>query len=196
MRPRCGQFVWIVLLAALSFEAAPVRGQIWKQFVPSRSTGSGDPRTTGDTARSANAAADTRAQRTSNERRPQQTPAVGDGYAITQESGPWLIVAASFSGNGAEKQAHDLASELREKFHLNAYVHEMDFKFKDDADNGGKYGSANRRRFRRGDEARELAVLVGDFASIDGPDAQQMLARVKSLEPAALNVDQAQTAQS
>src|SRR5262245_35650954 len=40
------------------------------------------------------------------------------------------------------------------------------------------------------------AVLVGDFASIDGPDAQQMLNRVKTLEPNALNVDANQTAQS
>jgi hypothetical protein len=189
MRPKCGQCVWIVLLVLSFFDAAPVRGQIWKQFVPTRSAAP-------DSTRSANATAEPHSPRVPNEGRLQQSAAIGDGYAITQESGPWLIVAASFSGNGAEKQAHELASELREKFHLNAYVHEMDFKFKDDADNGGKYGSANRRRFRRGDEARELAVLVGDFASIDGPDAQQMLARVKSLEPAALNVDQAQTAQS
>jgi hypothetical protein len=119
-----------------------------------------------------------------------------DGYAMTQNSGPWLIVAASFSGHGAEKQAGDLASELRDKFHLHAYVHEMDFKFKDDSEKGSNYGSSTRRKFRRGDEARELAVLVGDFASIDGPDAQQMLARVKSIEPDALNVDESQTAQT
>src|SRR5258705_1339095 len=196
MRPRIGQFVWIVLLAATFFDAVPVRGQIWKQFVPtSRGAGSGDPRTTGGDARSANEAAEARAPRVANEGR-QSTDANADGYAMTQDSAPWLIVAASFSGNGAEKQAHDLASELRERFHLHAYVHEMDFKFKDDSDAGSKYGSTNRRRFRSGDEARELAVLVGDFASIDGPNAQQMLARVKSMEPNALNVDPNQTAQT
>jgi hypothetical protein len=197
MRLRIGQFVWIMLVAATFFDAAPVRGQIWKQFVPtSRGAGSGDPRTTGGDARSANQAAEPHAPRVANEGRQQSADANADGYAMTQDSGPWLIVAASFSGNGAEKQAHDLASELRERFHLHAYVHEMDFKFKDDSDAGSKYGSTNRRRFRSGDEARELAVLVGDFASIDGPDAQQMLARVKSMEPNALNVDPNQTAQT
>ena len=119
-----------MLLAATFFDAAPVRGQIWKQFVPtSRGAAPGD-------IRSANEAAEPRAPRVANEGRQQLADANADGYAMTQDSGPWLIVAASFSGNGAEKQAHNLASELRERFHLHAYVHEMDFKFKDDSDTG------------------------------------------------------------
>src|SRR4030095_4872327 len=36
----------------------------------------------------------------------------------------------------------------------------------------------------------------GDFASIDGPDDQQTLRRIKTLEPNALNVDASQTTQS
>ena len=43
---------------------------------------------------------------------------IADELALTQDSGPWLIVAASFSGNGAEKQAHDLADELRRQLPL------------------------------------------------------------------------------
>jgi hypothetical protein len=199
MRPRCGQFVWIVLLVATIFDAAPVRGQIWKQSVPtSRGSASGDNRSTwaSDNTRAANGSQETRVPRVANAGRQQLANADASGYAMTQESGPWLIVAASFSGNGAEKQAHDLAAELRDSFHLQAYVHEMDFKFRDDSENDGTYGSSTRRRFRRGDEARELAVLIGDFASIDGPDAQQMLSRVKTMEPNALNVDEDQSAQS
>jgi hypothetical protein len=165
-----------MLLAATFFNASPADGQISKLFVP--------------TSRNA-APTDARA---ANGRQPADVNA--DGYALTQNSGPWLIVAASFTGDGAEKQAQDLATELREKFHLHSYVHEMDFKFKDDSDGGGKYGANSRRRFRRGDEARELAVLIGDFASINGPDAQQMLAFVKAMEPAALNVDPSQSAQA
>jgi hypothetical protein len=166
------------------FDATPVRGQIWKQFVPtSRAAGAGDPRT-------ANPA------RGANEGQQQVADVSADSYAVTQESGPWLIVAASFSGDGAEKQARDLAAELRNSFHLHAYVHEMQFKFRDDSENSGNFGASSRRRYRRGDEARELAVLIGDFTSIDGPDAQQMLSRVKALEPNALNVDENQTTQS
>ena len=109
----------------------------------------------------------------------------------TQDNGPWLIVAASFSGNGAEKQAHDLAEELRERFRMAAYVHEMDFKFGDDTPGRGldEYGADRVGIIGAADQVREIAVLVGDFASIDDPDAQQMLNRIKTLQPNALNVD-------
>jgi hypothetical protein len=190
MRPRCGQFAGIVLLAMIFLDTAQVRGQIWKQFVPTNRNAAADK-----SGRTASDPPDARVPR-GNEGLRQVADSNADPYALTQDSGPWLIVAASFSGNGAEKQAHDLATELRDSFHLHAYVHEMDFKFRDDADGGNNYGAPARRRYRRGDEARELAVLIGDFPSIDGPDSQQILSRVKTLEPKALNVDEAETAQS
>jgi hypothetical protein len=107
-------------------------------------------------------------------------------------------VAASFSGEGAEEQARSLAEELRSRHQFSAYVHEMNFKFGDEAPGRGldEYGAPVRRRFRRGNEVRELAVLVGDFTSIDDPQAQQTLERIKSLDPDALNVEGNRTAQS
>lgn len=182
MPPKRSQFVWVAALAATFAAAKPVGGQIWKQFVP-----------TGHAAKTDDAPA-----RESNRLQAGATPqtAAGD-YGLAQESGPWLIVAASFSGDGAEKQANDLAHELHEQFHMRSYVHEMDFKFGDDTNGQGiGNGSPVRRHFRRGNEVREVAVLVGDFPSIDGPDAQQMLSRVKTLEPNALKVDASQSAQS
>jgi hypothetical protein len=59
-----------------------------------------------------------------------------------------------------------------------------------------EYGAPVRRRYRRGEEVREIAVLIGDFSSIDDPDAQKTLERVKTLEPNALNVDAEKSAQS
>ena len=117
---------------------------------------------------------------------------------LTENNGPWLIVAASFSGDGAERQARELADELRGQFRLATYVHQMNFKFGDD--NPGKgldnYGAPTRRHYRRGDQTREIAVLVGDFQSIEDPDAQAMLDRIKTAQPKALDVDAKQTAQS
>ena len=119
----------------------------------------------------------------------QSGDANADGYALTQDSGPWLIVAASFSGNGGEKQAQDLAAELRDRFHLHAYVHEMDFKFKDDSDNDGNYGWTNsptlspRRRSPRNSRARRR--LRVDRRARCPADARV----VKAMEPNALNVD-------
>jgi hypothetical protein len=124
--------------------------------------------------------------------------APGDDYGLTQQSGPWLIVAASFSGDGAEAQARELAYELRHRFRLRAYVHEMNFDFSDETPGRGidEYGAPVRRRYQRGDQVRELSVLIGDYSAIDHPEAQQMLERVKTLHPDALNVDVSKTAQS
>jgi hypothetical protein len=184
------QFVWVVLLAFVFAVPGSAYAQIWRKFVP---TSAGDRPATRTADESPNAGV----RLASHEELAQASDAIGGDYALTQNSGPWLIVAASFSGNGSEKQARDLAQELRERCRLKAYVHEIDFNFRHDADGGSdNYGAANRRRYKRGDAVRELAVLIGDFPSIDDPDAQQMLARIKTLQPDALNVDPNQTAQS
>jgi hypothetical protein len=119
-------------------------------------------------------------------------------FSLAQEDGPWLIVAASFSGDGAEKQAGDLARELRDRFRLRAYLHEMSFTFDDDSPGRGldEYGAPVRRRYQRGDRVREFAVLVGDFVAIDDPQAQKTLSHIKTLQPDALSVDVSTTAQS
>jgi hypothetical protein len=124
--------------------------------------------------------------------------AIGNELELTQENGPWMIVAASFNGEGAQQQAQALVDELRTKYRLEAYTHEMSFKLGEEQPGRGvdEYGAPIRRRFRRGAEVRELAVLVGNYPSIDDPEAQRMLERVKSLEPEALNLDVEKTAQS
>jgi hypothetical protein len=188
MRSPWNHIAGIVLSVAMLAEGQPARAQLWKQFLPTG--GSGDAR---------------KAQAPANERglsaidtASGQGAAVGGDLALTQDRGPWLIVAASFSGNGAEKQASDLATELRNQFRMAAYVHEMNFKFGDENPGQGlnNYGAPTRRRYRLGDQAREIAVLVGDFPSIDDPEAQKTLNRIKTLEPKALDVDAKQTTQS
>ena len=44
-------------------------------------------------------------------------------YALTEENGPWMIMACSFSGEGADKQAKDLVYELRKRYKLPAYTY-------------------------------------------------------------------------
>jgi len=172
LRSRYRRVAWLVVAAVVFSSANLAQAQLWRQFAPSDK---------------AEAAA-----------RPELQPENGAKYGLTQENGPWLIVAASFSGPGAEEQAQALADELRSQFRLAAYIHEMNFKQGDDAPGRGldEYGAPVRRRFQRGDQVRELAVLVGDFPSIEDPDAQKMLERIKTLQPNALNVDAEKTAQS
>ncbi|MEX2316780.1 MAG: hypothetical protein WD669_06490 [Pirellulales bacterium] len=119
-------------------------------------------------------------------------------YALKENHGPWLIVAATFSGDGAEPQAQRLALELRERYNLTAYLHKMAFDYSDESPAGGTsgFGTPARRRYRREGDL-QYAVLVGDFPRIDDPDAQQILERVKRMQPAALHVEEGgQTAQS
>jgi hypothetical protein len=202
MRSPWGHFAGVAVLVLLVFAARPAHAQLWKQFLPtSKSAGTPEQRATQLTA-DERALRDARSN--NNAPAPQNFAATGQGgavggeLALTQDQGPWLIVASSFSGDGAENQARALAEELRGKYRLSAYMHEMSFKFGDDNPGTGidNYGAPTRRHYRRGDQSHEIAVLIGNFPSIDDPDAQQMLDRIKTLEPDALNVDPNQTAQS
>jgi hypothetical protein len=147
----------------------PASAQLWRHFVPSRK----------------------------NERAITTSGDSGD-FVLTQENGPWLIIAATFSGPGSEDQARALAQELRDQHQMPAYVHEMSFKLGDDQPGRGldNYGAPVRHRYRRGDQVRELAVLVGNFTSIDDPTAQKALDQIKLLQPTALNVEADKTTQT
>lgn len=190
----------VVLAVAVFCLARPADAQLWRHFLPTSKNAANQ-----EAAREADMRA-LRSARTGIDQLSQapgamdQQPAqaVGGDLAMTQNNGPWLIVAASFSGTGAEAQARALADELRAKHRLACYIHEMDFKFGDDNPGHGvdNYGAPTRRHYRRGDGAREIAVMVGDFVSIDDPAAQQTLNQIKTLQPNALNVDASQTSQS
>jgi hypothetical protein len=181
--------VWSIplILLAIHGDAPTANAQLWRHFVP----GKAEPKEAYGGIAERNAGAEPQTSGAA-------LPADGEDFALNQENGPWLIVAASFSGNGAEKQAADLVRELRQSNRLRAYLHEMHFNFGDQSPGRGldQYGAPVRRRYQRGDQVREYAVLVGDFTAIDDPNAQQTLDRIKTLQPAVLNVDISQTAQS
>jgi hypothetical protein len=112
-------------------------------------------------------------------------------YALKDTNGPWLIMAASFTGAGAVDQASELVLELRQVYNLPAYLHEKAFSYSDDEKNPSAqgYGGASRKRYRREGE-NQYAVLVGEFPRIDDAEAQQMLERVKQMQPKALRVEE------
>ncbi len=122
----------------------------------------------------------------------------GGDYTLQQTNGPWLVMAATFSGERGQQQAHELAVEFRQQYNLPAFVHEVTFDFSGDTPGRGldKYGAPVRRRYQMGDRLSEYAVLVGEFPSIDDPDAQALLERVKTMQPNSLAVDGEKSAQS
>ena len=126
-------------------------------------------------------------------------------YVLSESQGPWLVMACTFSGNGAEKQAHDLVLELRQRYKLPAYVHKVEFDPGEAVGRGTydrygnfrrweyqKYKDAKDREKARHPELAELAVLVGNYQSIDDPAAQETLRKIKFAQPKCLEIKDGQ----
>lgn len=112
-------------------------------------------------------------------------------YTLTEQNGPWLIMAMSFNGEGGDVEARELVTELRTKYNLPAFYYAMTFKLEDERPGRGidTYGAPIKRRYQRGSQVLEHAVLVGEFEHIDNPEAQALLDRVKTLEPESLKLE-------
>jgi hypothetical protein len=110
-------------------------------------------------------------------------------YALSENNGPWMIMACSFSGDGAEKQAQELVLELRKRYKVKAYIHKAHFEFGDAKGMGiDRFGAPIKMRYRKGSEIKEVAVLVGDYNSVDDPDAQKLLKKLWYTVPQCLDL--------
>ena len=111
-------------------------------------------------------------------------------YPITDGNGPWMIMAATFSGEGSEEQARRLVYELRKEFKLPAYSYRRSFDYSKPIRGKGltPQGEPMLMRYQRDDDITEIAVLVGDFPTVDDPEMQKVLKKIKRAEPEALQV--------
>ena len=121
-------------------------------------------------------------------------------YTLKEEHGPWIIIACSFNGEKAQKQAHDLVLELRQRYRVEAFIHRVDFKLDDPNGNVQPLFASphrhvyqmvteNPKAFRDG-AIKEIAVVVGNFPAIDDPNAQKALQKLKSANPECLRSNQ------
>ena len=110
-------------------------------------------------------------------------------YGLTEKHGPWMILATTFSGEGAEQQAQELVLELRGQFGMEAYTHKMAFDFTQTVSGLGldRFGDPKRMRYQRDQEIQEIGVLVGNFQSVEKPRIQRALKKIKYARPAALD---------
>ena len=111
-------------------------------------------------------------------------------YRLSQDNGPWMIMACSFSGEHRDEQARELALELRKRYKVEAYTHRMEFDL-DEAEGRGldEYGDPARMRYRRGNRREETAVLVGNYQAVDDAGAQKTLEKLKYCRPKCLELD-------
>ncbi len=110
-------------------------------------------------------------------------------YTLTEQNGPWMIMACSFTGDMAMDHAKELVLELRQRYKLPAYVYEKKFDVGKDLPSRGvdEFGRPKRMKLQRGvEEIREVAVLVGDYPAVDDPEAQETLRKLKYFEPECL----------
>lgn len=125
-------------------------------------------------------------------------------YQVTENNGPWMVMACSFSGEGAEKQAKELVIELRKRYKISAYSYLGRFDPGEAQGRGiDKYGNqkkANYYKFKdekdkekaRRPELVEYAVLVGDFRSAGDKKAQSTLQMLKYATPQCLEIKEGQ----
>ncbi len=123
-----------------------------------------------------------------------QKRAADSSYQLTQEHGPWLIMCASFTGELGMQQARQLVEELR-GHELSAYLYRHSFDHSNSIQ-GAKWAPPEdreslpvRMEFRAvaQDAFDEVAVVVGNFSSVDDATAQAVLAQVKSFRPRSLS---------
>jgi hypothetical protein len=111
-------------------------------------------------------------------------------YNLSEQNGPWMIMACSFTGEHAAEQAKALALELRQRYKLPAYVYEKKFDLGKEVVGRGvdPLGRPKRMKYQRGTaEVDEIAVLVGDYPTVDDPEGQEALRKVKRCDPACLS---------
>ena len=105
-------------------------------------------------------------------------------YPITQSNGPWMIMAATFHGDDAQEQAQKLVFELRSRFSLPAYTYEKTFDYTKPEQGRGLTpdGRPKMMHYQQATVMKEVAVLVGDYQTVDDDGAQKVLTTLKKLD--------------
>ncbi|MEZ6095506.1 MAG: hypothetical protein R3C03_14965 [Pirellulaceae bacterium] len=118
-----------------------------------------------------------------------------ESLSLTESAGPWLIMCTSFVGESAEIRAEQLAKLLAEELRVPVYVYKHDFDFSknyegmwysskewDVDDNGNAIAKRKPTRTLNDSSFEEVAVLVGDFPSVEDGGCQRMLEKIKYLK--------------
>lgn len=101
---------------------------------------------------------------------------------LTEEEGPWMILASTFVGQGSQQRAERLANEIRQELKLPAYIYREKFDFTGtinrDVTTSKKLRYANRYQYEA------YAVLVGEYDTVEHPSIERDLKRVRTATPA------------
>ncbi len=114
-------------------------------------------------------------------------------FSLTERHGPWMVMCTSFvdkieddgQTTTGEAQAEALVRELRSKHRLNAYIFRQRFDFSQTEKGLGvnRFGGEKKMKAMRPREFDEIAVMVGDFHSVNDPALDAALKAIKNLNP-------------
>ncbi len=112
-------------------------------------------------------------------------------YALTEQQGPWMVLATTFAGEGAREDAHELVIELRKRYKLVAFTYEKTYDYSKTEIGLGvnRYGGPKRMRHQNARKFDEVAVLVGNYKSIEDPAVKKTLAKLKTARPECLAIN-------
>ncbi|MEM8669626.1 MAG: hypothetical protein AAGG48_19015 [Planctomycetota bacterium] len=102
-------------------------------------------------------------------------------YELSEEDGPWMILASTFVGQGAKQRAQRLALEIRREMNMPAFIYQENFDFTGTIDRDPRTSKATRYANRYRYEA--YAVLVGEYDSVEHPGIEDDLKRVRTTTP-------------
>jgi hypothetical protein len=103
-----------------------------------------------------------------------------DSYLLSEEDGPWLLLATTFVGENAKQRAERTAIEVRQKLRLPAFIYQEDFDFTGVAEQDQETG--RRARYVNPHQYEAYAVLVGEYDSVNHESIDRDLERLKTVE--------------
>ena len=106
-------------------------------------------------------------------------------YHLKESNGPWMILAYTFRGPDADRKAQELTLELRKQYKLEAFSFAKQFDYTTTVRGKGvdRFGGPKRMRYANSSKVREIAVLVGNYPSVDDPGVEKALAKIKYARP-------------
>jgi hypothetical protein len=110
-------------------------------------------------------------------------------YEVSTENGPWMILAATFAGENAERDAKNLVLELRKNFKLEAFSYKKHYDFAQTGMPGlgvTPTGDPVRMNYMNPKRFDEIAVMVGDYPSVNDARLQNALKTLKYAWPKTL----------
>lgn len=103
-----------------------------------------------------------------------------DSFLLSEEDGPWLLLATTFVGENAKERAQRTATEIRKELRLPAFIYKEDFNFTGVA--GTDQATGKRAYYANPHQYQAYAVLVGEYDSVNHESVDEDLARLKSAD--------------